>query len=79
VEKVAFFRLDQRLASQLLRRNEGDEDPIRATHQEPADDLGRSGETVSRTLESFELEGWIELGRKRISLVNREDLDRVAG
>jgi len=79
VEEVAFLRLDQRLASLLLQRSEGNEDPILATHQELADDLGSSREIVSRILESFELEGWIELGRKRIVLLERHRLERAAG
>ena len=50
IDDVAFRRVDQRLASRLLRHRE----PIIATHQMLADELGTTREVVSRTLESFQ-------------------------
>jgi CRP/FNR family transcriptional regulator len=73
IDDVAFRRVDQRLASRLLLDNK----PIAATHQMLADELGTTREVVSRTLESFEEEGMLRLGRRRIEVLDRDALARV--
>ena len=73
IDDVAFRRLDQRLASHLLRHPE----PITVTHQTLADELGTTREVVSRTLEALQESGWVKLGRKRIEILDREALGRV--
>ena len=73
IDDVAFRRLDQRLASRLLLHGE----PITATHQMLADELGTTREVVSRTLEAFQESGMLRLGRKRIEILDRHALDRV--
>jgi CRP/FNR family transcriptional regulator, anaerobic regulatory protein len=73
IDDVAFRRVDQRLASRLLRHPE----PLTVTHQMLADELGTTREVVSRTLESFQESGMLRLGRKRIEILNRSALDRV--
>lgn len=73
IDDVAFRRVDQRLASRLLRSQQ----PIAATHQMLADELGTTREVVSRTLESFQESGMLKLGRKRIEILNRDALARV--
>jgi CRP/FNR family transcriptional regulator len=75
IDDVAFRRVDQRLASHLLKS----EEPIAATHQMLADELGTTREVVSRTLESFQESGILKLGRKRIEILNRDALARVHG
>ncbi|MBI2308961.1 MAG: Crp/Fnr family transcriptional regulator [Rhodocyclales bacterium] len=74
VEEVAFHRLDQRLARLLLARGSD----IHATHQALADELGSVREIVSRLLKGFAAEGLVELGRERITLVDRDGLRRAA-
>ncbi len=73
IDDVAFRRVDQRLASRLLLRRQ----PITATHQMLADELGTTREVVSRTLEAFQQSGMLRLGRKRIEILDRNALDRV--
>jgi len=73
IDDVAFRRVDQRLASRLLRHQH----PITATHQMLADELGTTREVISRTLESFQESGMLRLGRKRIEILDRGALDRV--
>src|SRR5262245_42078304 len=73
IDDVAFRRVDQRLASRLLRHRH----PITATHQMLADELGTTREVVSRTLEAFQESGMLRLGRKRIEILDRTALDRV--
>jgi CRP/FNR family transcriptional regulator, anaerobic regulatory protein len=73
IDDVAFRRVDQRLASQLLHHPQ----PITVTHQMLADELGTTREVVSRTLESFQESGMLRLGRKRIEILDRNALDRL--
>ena len=75
VEEVAFLRLDQRLAKLLLGKGE----PIHATHQTLADELGSVREIVSRLLKGFAGQGLVTLGRERIELVDRDGLRQLAG
>ena len=75
VEEVAFHRLDQRLAKLLLGKGE----PINATHQTLADELGSVREIVSRLLKGFAAQGLVTLGRERIELVDRDGLRQLAG
>ena len=73
IDDVAFRRVDQRLASRLLLHRQ----PITATHQMLADELGTTREVVSRILEAFQESGMLRLGRKRIEILDRHALDRV--
>lgn len=73
VEAIAYQKLDQRLATLLLRRSE-DGSEIHATHQALADELGSVREIVSRLLRGFEDRGWVDLGRERIRVTDRQAL-----
>jgi CRP/FNR family transcriptional regulator, anaerobic regulatory protein len=71
IEDVAFRHVDERLASLLLQRPE----PILATHQNLADELGTTREVVSRILEDFQERGAVRLGRKKIEILDRALLE----
>jgi len=75
VEEVAFKRLDQRLASLLLRRGPR----VRATHQQLADELGSVREIISRIVRNFATQGLVRTGREQITVLDPEGLRRVAG
>lgn len=75
VEAVAFQRLDRRLAALLLARGRS----LMATHQQIANDLGSSREIVSRLLKDFEEQGWVELRRGHILILNENPLAELAG
>ncbi len=75
VDAVAFHKLDQRLAAALL----GHGPELTVTHQHLADDLGTVREMVTRLLRRFEREGWIELARERIRILDSAALRRCAG
>lgn len=66
VDAVAFHRLDQRLAATLL----GHGQDLKTTHQALADELGTVREIVTRLLRRFEREGWIELSREHIRILD---------
>jgi len=65
IEEVAFKRLDQRLARVLVDRGP----VLHLTHQALADDLGSVREIVTRLLHHFAEDGWVELARERISVL----------
>jgi CRP/FNR family transcriptional regulator len=66
VDAVAFQRLDQRLAAALLGRGQ----ELAITHQALAQELGTVREIVTRLLRRFEREGWVELARERIRILD---------
>ena len=74
VEAIAYQKLDQRLAALLLAKG----DPVNATHQVLADELGSVREIVSRLLRSFEDRGWVDVARERIRIVDRAALAALA-
>lgn len=74
VEAVAFQRLDQRLAAALLGRGE----VLACTHQALADEVGTVREIVTRLLHRFEQQGWVVLGRERITVRDAAALRRHA-
>lgn len=73
-EAVAFQRLDQRLAAALL----GHGSPLRATHQQMADELGTVREIVTRLLRRFERAGWVRCGREQIEICDAAALRHFA-
>ena len=75
LEEVAFRKLDERLAALLVLRGS----PVRATHQQLADELGSVREMVSRLLRSFEERGWVRLRREQIELRDAAALQELAG
>lgn len=66
IDAICFRKLDCRLASALLTRGK----LIPTTHQQLADELGTIREIITRLLKRFENEGWIELAREQIQLVD---------
>ena len=77
LEKVAFVRLDTRLASEILRRA-GNDDTAKATHQELATAVGSAREVVSRRLETLQGSRLIRLDRGLITITNRAGLVQAA-
>ena len=74
VDAIAFHKLDRRLAAALL----GHGQELAVTHQDLADRLGTVREIVTRLLRRFEREGWIQLARERIRIVDSAALRRQA-
>lgn len=77
LEKVAFVRVEARLADEILRR--ADEGGVAAaTHQELATAIGSVREVVSRRLETLEKSGLVRLERGRVAIADRAGLARTA-
>ena len=74
VSEVAFRKLDQRLAALLIAKS----NPVHATHQALADELGSVREIVSRLLKHFAEQGWVKLGREQIEIIDAAALKKLA-
>lgn len=69
--------IDQMLARALLQSAIGNE--VNKTHQELAIAIGSAREVISRHLKRYEQQGWIQLGRGKLKILNRDPLVRLAG
>jgi CRP/FNR family transcriptional regulator, anaerobic regulatory protein len=76
LEKVAFQRVEARLAAWLLSRSEGG--PIAATQQDIASGIGSAREVVSRRLDALAKQGWIAQERGRVTVLDADALRRLA-
>lgn len=74
VNEVAFSRIDMRLARYLLKTADNN-NTILSTHQQLALDMGSVREVISRHLNEWEREGWIEIQRGIIHLLDKEKLN----
>ena len=74
VEAVGFQRLDQRLAAELLGKGQR----VESSHEQLAQRLGVSRESVSRQLKHFEERGWVQLGRGSIGILDPRALRQLA-
>ncbi len=48
------------------------------THQDLSEMLGTYRETVTQTLNEFKADGWISIGRKKVSLLDMDALEELA-
>lgn len=80
LENVAYKKLPERLAALLLELSDEETDLIKGvSHQALADHLGTYRETVSAILRDFKRQELVELGYRRIQLVDVETLQDIAG
>jgi CRP/FNR family transcriptional regulator len=75
IEQIAFTAIDTRLAALLLELE--DRGVGKITHQDVAVELGTAREVVSRHLKRFESEGWVKLGRGRITVTDRRRIESM--
>jgi len=79
LEDVAYKRLPERLAGELLRRRHlANNDQVRVSHQALADSLGTYRETISAILRDFKKEEWVELGYRRITIKDPQALSELS-
>jgi CRP/FNR family transcriptional regulator, cyclic AMP receptor protein len=80
LEEIAFKGIPARLASLLLQlaSEQGGDTVIGLTHQDLGEQIGTYRETTTQTLNNFRAEGLIEIGRKQITILDRQGLARVA-
>ena len=81
LEDIAFKSIPSRLASLLLQlaAEEGNGYEIRGyTHQDFSEMVGTYRETITQTLNEFKSEGLIDIGRKRVILLDPERLREIS-
>ncbi|MGD8813476.1 MAG: Crp/Fnr family transcriptional regulator [Anaerolineales bacterium] len=77
LEDIAFKSITSRLANLLIRLTDQSVDPDTLkgySHQDLAEMLGTYRETATQTLNDFKNNGWIEISRKQITILDREAL-----
>ena len=80
LEEVAYRWLPERLAAEIIRQSRyANSNQIRLSHQALADILGTYRETISAILRDFREAGWVKLGYRRITILNRQALENLAG
>lgn len=79
-EEIAFKGIPARLASLLLHlADEADSNIIAGlTHQDLGEQIGTYRETTTQTLNAFKADGLIDIGRKRIEILDRRALQQIA-
>ena len=80
LEDMAFKSIPARLASLLLRMSaeQGSDEVVGMTHQDLAETVGTYRETATQVLNDMKADGLIEIGRKRIKILDRARLDVLA-
>ncbi|MGL4648516.1 MAG: Crp/Fnr family transcriptional regulator [Caldilineaceae bacterium] len=80
LQNMAFKGIPARLASLLLRLADEQEssDITGLTHQDLAESVGTYRETATQVLNDLKADGLIEIGRKRITILDRDRLNEVA-
>lgn len=78
VERLAFHRLDRRLAEFLVERADAGFRIVAMTHQQIADEIGSVREMVTRTLGQLAEQGLVELSRAGVRIADAEGLRALA-
>ncbi len=80
LEAIAFKSIPARLASLLLQLADeaGSDTIVGHTHQDLGEQIGTYRETTTQTLNNFRAMGLLDIGRKRITLLDRDGLRRIA-
>jgi CRP-like cAMP-binding protein len=80
LEDVAYKKLPERLAALLVELSNQENGLIQGvSHQALADRLGTYRETVSAILRDFKRQDLVELGYRRINIMDAETLKEIAG
>ena len=80
LEELAFKSIPARLASLLLKLslNNMNNSAVKGyTHQDLAEMVGTYRETTTQTLNHFKNQGWIDIERKKIKILDRPALKQL--
>lgn len=79
MQQIVFMSMDKRLAIFLLDEiSVNGTDMVGMTHEQIARHLGTAREVVTRMLRHFSSDGWIEVTRKGIKVLNKAKLRDIA-
>lgn len=69
IDQIVFKKLDERLLNYLRKKAQAvGQNTLQTTHQDIADDLNVTRESISRLLKNLEKQHKLELGRNLITL-----------
>ncbi len=75
IEHIVFEKMDKRLIEFLLTRCDNSKtNMIEMTHEHIAVELGTAREVVSRILKQLERDGYVQLARGKVKIVDKERL-----
>lgn len=78
MQQILFMSVDKRLANFIIDEISKDKSSeINMTHEQIANYIGSAREVVSRMLKYFASEGWVELSRGVIKVINRNELSKL--
>jgi len=78
MQRILFMNIEKRLAIFLMDESAAlGSDVIPLTHEQIAKYMGSAREVVSRTLKHFAAEGWVEMSRKGVKLLDKRTLRRL--
>jgi CRP/FNR family cyclic AMP-dependent transcriptional regulator len=81
LEEIAFKSIPARLASLLLRLADEQGDGLEVngyTHQDLGEMLGTYRETITQTLNDFKANGLVDISRKKVTILDRDQLEYLA-
>jgi CRP/FNR family transcriptional regulator len=79
MQQIVFMSMDRRLAIFLLDEIAANgTDMVLMTHEQIARHLGTAREVVTRMLKHFASDGWIEVTRKGIRIIDKKKLRDIA-
>ena len=77
MQQMMFTSFDKRLAEFLLNEsNTTNSDEINMTHEQIAKLMGSAREVVTRMLKYFSTEGYVELTRGKVKIINKQALEK---
>ena len=75
MQQIVFMSMDKRLAIFLLDEvTENGTDTVVMTHEQIARHLGTAREVITRMLKHFVSDGWVEVTRKGIKIIDKQKL-----
>ena len=77
LERVAFQRVECRLAAHLLAQSTAD-GPLIVTQQDLATAVGSAREVISRRLDVWSRRGWVKTGRGTVKIIDTDALQILA-
>lgn len=79
MQQIVFMSMDKRLAIFLLDEiTENGTDGVSMTHEQIARHLGTAREVITRLLKHFASDGWVEVTRKGIKILDQNKLREIA-
>lgn len=79
MQQILFMNFDKRLAIYLIDEEKNSKNSvIKTTHEQIAKKIGSAREVVSRTLKKFSEQGFVELSRGSVKILDKQSIKDIA-